>query len=67
MKNILKKLRINSKYLYKQYCEGLLSEKEYRREIKHLDQAIDKIELRSLNPYLQDRSVFGRSFLKHLH
>ncbi len=63
---MLIKLQKMSTRLYKNYCIGLLTQKEYLELIKPIDKEIDKLELQTLSCYLQDNLVSKISSSKHL-
>ena len=64
---MLKTLQNRALQIYKEYRSGLLLEKEYIDLISALDEVIDKIELQTLNCYLQGNFALEKSSLKHLH
>ncbi len=59
-------LKIKSMELYLKYKDGIITLKEYQRELKPLDNSIDKQELQTVSACLQDIPVFEKSSLKQL-
>lgn len=67
MSHKLKILKQKSMSIYLEYrCEHIKLD-EYLREIKPLDEEIDKLELQTLSYYLEDNPVFEISSLKQIH
>lgn len=63
----LKTLQRESTLLYLNYRNGIINHNQYKKQIRVLDNEIDRLELKIFKSYLQDTFPFEITSSQHPH